>query len=66
VSIDERILYLGDAEDNGVQLRTPDDKPIWLDDGTRWDGVLPQVIVKPQKRSKDKFDTGTDDSKRTG
>lgn len=55
ILMDERIGYLGEAEDNGVQLRTPDDKPIWLDDGTRWDGVLPQVIVKPNyQRGKDK------------
>ena len=55
VSMDERIGYLGEAEDNGVQLRTYDNQPIWLDDGTRWDGVLPQVIVKPDyQRGKDK------------
>lgn len=62
VSMDERIGYLGEAEDNGVQLRTPDDKPVWLDDGTRWDGVLPNVIIKPKryKKGKDCFDIGTD------
>lgn len=62
VSMDERIGYLGEAEDNGVQLRTPDDKPIWLDDGIRWDGVLPNVIIKPKryKKGKDCFDIGTD------
>ena len=55
VSMDDRINYIIDAENNGVQLRTYDDQPIWLDDGTRWDGVLPQVIVKPDyQRGKDK------------
>lgn len=55
VSIDECIGYLGEAEDNGVQLRTYDNHPIWLDDGARWDGVLPQVVVKPNyQRGKDK------------
>ena len=55
VSMDNRINYIIDAENNGVQLRTYDDQPIWLDDGTRWDGVLPQVIVKPDyQRGKDK------------
>ena len=55
VSMDDRINYIIDAENNGVQLRTYDDQPIQLDDGTRWDGVLPQVIVKPDyQRGKDK------------
>ena len=55
VSMDDRINYIIDAENNGVQLRTYDNQPIWLDDGTRWDGVLPQVIVKPDyQRGKDK------------
>lgn len=49
VSMDERIAYLGEAEDNGVQLRTYNDQPIWLDDGTRWDGVLPNVVIKPKR-----------------
>lgn len=67
VSMDERIGYLGEAEDNGVQLRTLDDKPVWLDDGTRWDGVLPNVIIKPKryKKGKDCFDIGTDDEQQT-
>ena len=55
VSMDDRINYIIDAENNGVQLRTYDDQPIWLDNGTRWDGVLPQVIVKPDyQHGKDK------------
>lgn len=55
VSMDERIGYLGEAEDNGIQLRTPDDEPIWLDDGTRFDGVLPLFIVTP-----DDYNSGKD------
>lgn len=55
VSMDERIWYLDEAEDNGVQLRTPDDEPIWLDDGTRFDGVLPLFIVTP-----DDYNSGKD------
>lgn len=47
--MDERINYLIDSEDNGVQLRTPDNGPIWLNDDTRWDGILPQIIIKPRK-----------------
>lgn len=54
VSMDERIRYLEEAEDNGVRLRTPNNKPIWLDDGTRWDGVLPQVVVKPKNHNSGK------------
>ena len=34
VSMDDRINYIIDAENNGVQLRTYDDQPIWLDDDT--------------------------------
>lgn len=49
VSMDERINYLIDSEDNGVQLRTPDNGPIWLNDDIRWDGILPQIIIKPRK-----------------
>lgn len=63
ISMDDRINYIIDGEDNGVQLRTFDNKPIWMDDGTRYEGQLPQVIVKPKryKRGKDCFDIGTDD-----
>ena len=63
ISMDDRINYIIDGEDNGVQLRTSDNKPLWMDDGTRYEGQLPQVIVKPKKykRGKDCFDIGTDD-----
>lgn len=63
ISMDDRINYIIDGEDNGVQLRTFDNKPLWMDDGTRYEGQLPQVIVKPKryKRGKDCFDIGTDD-----
>lgn len=63
ISMDDRINYIIDSEDNGVQLRTFDNKPLWMDDGTRYEGQLPQVIVKPKryKRGKDCFDIGTDD-----
>ena len=54
VSMDERIGYLGEAEDNGVQLRTYDDQPIWLDDGTIWAGVLPQFVVTPENHNSGK------------
>lgn len=64
ISMDDRINYIIDGEDNGVQLRTFDNKPLWMDDGTRYEGQLPQVIVKPKryKRGKDCFDIGTDDN----
>lgn len=63
ISMDDRINYIIDGEDNGVQLRTFDNKPLWMDDGTRYEGQLPQVIVKPKryKKGKDCFDIGTDD-----
>lgn len=54
VSMDERIGYLGEAEDNGVQLRTYDNQPIWLNDGTIWAGVLPQVVVTPENHNSGK------------
>lgn len=54
VSMDERIGYLGEAEDNGVQLRTYDDQPIWLDDGTIWAGVLPQFVIAPKNHNSGK------------
>ena len=62
ISMDDRINYIIDGEDNGIQLRTFDNKPLWMDDGTRYEGQLPQVIVKPKKykRGKDCFDMGTD------
>ena len=62
ISMDDRINYIIDGEDNGVQLRTFDNKPLWMNDGTRYEGQLPQVIVKPKryKRGKDCFDIGTD------
>lgn len=62
ISMDDRINYIIDGEDNGVQLRTFDNKPLWMEDGTRYEGQLPQVIVKPKryKRGKDCFDIGTD------
>lgn len=52
--MDERIGYLGEAEDNGAQLRTYDNQPIWLDDGARWDGVLPQIVVAPKNNNSGK------------
>lgn len=52
VSMDERINYVNMGEDNGLQIRTPENKPLWMDDGTRYDGVLPNVIVKPKRISK--------------
>lgn len=63
ISMDDRINYIINGEDNGIQLRTFDNKPLWMDDGTRYEGQLPQVIVKPKryKRGKDCFDIGTDD-----
>lgn len=62
VSMDERINYVNSAEDNGVQIRTYKDQPLWMDDGTRYDGVLPQVVIKPKHNcGKDKFNSGTDD-----
>lgn len=63
ISMDDRINYIIDGEDNGAQLRTFDNKPLWMDDGTRYEGQLPQVIVKPKryKKGKDCFDIGTDD-----
>ena len=54
ISMDDRINYIIDGEDNGVQLRTFDNKPIWMDDGTRYEGQLPQVIVRPKRYKKGK------------
>lgn len=51
VSTDSRIDYLNMAENNGVQLRGYGDKPIWFSDGSRFDGVLPEVVVTPPRRS---------------
>lgn len=45
ISTDRRIDYLNMAENNGVQLRAYGDQPIWFDDGSRFDGVLPEVMV---------------------
>ena len=59
--MDDRINYLIDNEDNGVQLMDPHGKPLQLDDNTEWGGALPQVIVKPKKKTKDKFQKGTND-----
>lgn len=62
VSMDERIDYVNGAENDGVQIRTSEDEPLWVDDGTRYDGVLPQVIIKPKHNcGKDKFNNGVDD-----
>lgn len=61
VSMDERINYVNMGEDNGLQIRTPENKPLWMDDGTRYDGVLPNVIVKPKRNvNKRHFDEGSD------
>lgn len=63
VSMDDRINYVNDAENDGVQIRTFKDEPLWMDDGTRYDGVLPNVIIKPKHNcGKDKFNEGTDDN----
>lgn len=63
VSMDDRINYVNVAENDGVQIRTSKDEPLWMDDGTRYDGVLPQVIVKPKHNcGKDRFTEGTDDN----
>lgn len=48
ISTDRRIDYLNMAENNGVQLRAYGDQPIWFSDGSRFDGVLPEVVVRPQ------------------
>ena len=37
--MDDRINYLIDNEDNGVQLMDPHGKPLQLDDNTEWGGV---------------------------
>lgn len=39
ISMDDRINYLIDNEDNGVQLMDPHGKPLQLDDNTEWGGV---------------------------
>ena len=54
VSMDDRINYIIDAENNGVQLRTYDDQPIQLDDGTIWAGILPQFVVTPENNNSGK------------
>lgn len=52
--MDDRINYIIDAENNGVQLRTYDDQPIWLDDDTIWAGILPQFVVTPENNNSGK------------
>lgn len=53
VSTDSRINYLNMAENGGVQLRAYGDQPIWFNDGTRFDGVLPEVVVRAHNSGKD-------------
>ena len=49
VSMDGRINYLIDGEDNGVVLREPDGSLPYMSDDTFLGGVLPNVEVTPQK-----------------
>lgn len=51
VSMDDRIWYLSNAENNGVQLRKSDGSFPYFQDGTYWGGVLPNVTIRGNKNS---------------
>ena len=45
------IDYMGDAEDNGIELRLPDGNKAYID-GAYFDKVLPTIEVFPSKTKK--------------